>query len=147
MRHLLKDRFLIRAGLVALLSLFFLGGCSSPPDEQAINNHIDQIITGLNDKDTSDVLEPVSQDFQGSHNLTRDGARRMMALYFLRHKSIDIVLTRRENIIQGDRATTEGTAVLAGRSQLLPETGRLVRFTAQWLKTDGEWQLYQLEWQ
>ncbi|CAM3758873.1 hypothetical protein [Parendozoicomonas haliclonae] len=132
--------------LLCTVLLFLLSACSQIPDEEAINQQIDAIVSGLNEKDNGKVLERLSPDFQGSHNLDRQNARRLMAGYFLRHKNIDVVLTHRETTVQGSSAITQGAALLAGRDQLLPETGRVVQLTGYWEKNDDEWLLEKLEW-
>jgi len=136
--------------LVSIVLLLLQQGCGSPPAEQAIRDTIDKIEQGLEDKSSRAVSSHLSESFTIDQRTDKKGARAMLAGYFLRYKTIELVLTNLEvtvNERDPRRASSVSTAVLLGAQNQLPERGQVYKLTAQWQLQGSDWLLVELSWQ
>jgi len=139
--------------LLPLLSLLSLIGCSPPPDAQQISDHIHGIAENVENKNTNDILDRLSQTFSAKHLRTKKDTRRLLILSFLKYKRISILLTNVKISIDEiylDQATATfnviATSNTTGGTSLIPNEGQAYRFTTDWEKIDDEWYLQRAEW-
>jgi len=134
------------ASIVVLLSL---SGCDSPPAEQAIRDTIDKIEQGLEDKSSRAVSSHLAESFTIDQRSDKKAVRGMLAGYFLRYKTIELVLTNIEVTVNKNdpmRASSTATAALLGAKNRLPERGNVYKLTAQWQLQGADWLLVELSW-
>ncbi|MBU2709601.1 hypothetical protein [Zooshikella harenae] len=138
---------LIKA-LLALSISILLSACSSSPDEELIADAISDIQEGLETKNSKIVLNTLSDDFITNKNQDKTWVKRIMALYFLRHKSITILITQSDTQINKqhpNEANTEATVVLTGQAGWIPESGKIYHVIGRWKKNDDQWLLTYLD--
>ncbi|OUS04749.1 hypothetical protein A9Q81_05615 [Gammaproteobacteria bacterium 42_54_T18] len=148
-RHTIRSSL----SLLALLYLFSLIGCSTPPDAQQINDHIYDIAENIENKNTNDILDRLSHTFSAKHLRTKEDTQRLLMLSFLKYKRISVLLTNVKvsiNEIYLDQATATfnviATSNTTGGASLIPNEGQAYRFTTNWEKIDDEWYLQQAQW-
>lgn len=133
-----------------LLTLPALSCTMETGPEDAIRANIDAIQQAVEDKDTGEVLDFVTEQFLGNGRIDKRGLRGLMLAYYLRHKKINVVVTRMDievNPYDPYSAKMQGTVVLTGTDHLLPENGRLVNVSGEWQKYGDDWQLARLDWE
>jgi hypothetical protein len=135
------------------LQALWLTACGTPaPAEQAISQAIKNLAEGIEQRDSSAVVEHLHEDLQineSNHgSLDLDQARRIMTAAFFRHRNISVVLTNIQVIpdnIREDLASAHFNALVTGGSGgILPDRAQLYRVESQWLN-DGDWKLVSLQ--
>ncbi|WP_027707033.1 hypothetical protein [Zooshikella ganghwensis] len=138
---------LIKA-LLALTISILLSACSSSPDEEIIAEAINSIQEGLETKNSKLVLNTLSDDFVTNKNQDKTWAKRIMALYFFRHKNITILITKSDTEINKqhpNEADTEATVLVTGQAGWIPESGKIYQVKGRWKKVDDQWLLSYME--
>ena len=85
----------------------------------------------------------------GELNLDREGARKMLGVYFLRYHRIRVVVSQVEVTLdpyEPALAQAQATVALAGGERLLPNAGGLYQVESNWRNFDGDWQITRLQW-
>jgi len=130
-----------------LLGGLCLGSCSEKvPDETRIRQRIDAMSTATGKKDLSAVLEPVHESFLGNEHIRKINLRGLLVLHFQRHKNVHVFVNDVEVVLRGGTAEVTCNVLLAGRSSMLPEEGRVLRVTSQWQKIDDDWLVVSASW-
>jgi hypothetical protein len=76
-----------------LLATIFLAACgATTSDEQQVRALIDEVETAAEARDTSDVLEHVSDDFADSRGLDKTQLQDFLRGYFLAHPKLELVV-------------------------------------------------------
>jgi hypothetical protein len=76
-----------------LLATIFLAACgATTSDEQQVRALIDEVETAAEARDTSDVLEHVSDDFADSGGLDKTQLQDFLRGYFLAHPRLELVV-------------------------------------------------------
>jgi len=134
--------------LLALLVLaLFCSGCSEPiPDETRIRQRIDAMSTATGDKTLATVMEPIHEDFLGNQRIRKVNLKGLATMYFQRHKNVHVFVNDVEVVVQGEFAEVACNVILAGRNEMLPEQGRVLRVTSQWKKSDDDWFVVSASW-
>lgn len=126
-----------------------VAGCSTPPDEQRITDHIKAIAANINQKKVSATLENISENYSGKHMNTKKDVQRMLMLSFLKYKRISIILTNIQvtiDNIYSNQAEATFNAIATSGTGLIPNEGQAYRVTTQWEKVDDDWSLRQADW-
>lgn len=133
--------------LVALALCLALAGCAREPDEAALREAVSSLETAIEQRDASAVEDALTPDFIGPDGLDRDGARRLAALVFLRHREV-AVRPGPLTVEMGDgHARVDFSAVVTGGAgRALPEAARIYGVRTAWRVEDGEWRLVSAEW-
>ena len=136
----------IRAAFVAILIL--LAGCSEPDSpEQRIRQLIADGESAVEDRSLSDLRTLISEDYLDGNKRTRQDLTRVLAGYFLRHKSIHLLVQIHEILVEEpDRARAVIYVAMAGRplgdaSQLSLVHANLYRFELQLSEVEGDWRV------
>lgn len=139
-----------RCLVFCLLILPALSCTTQTGPEEAIRANINAVQQAVEDKDTGEVLDFVTEQFLGNGRIDKQGLRALMLAYYLRHKNINVVVTRMDiEVSPYDpySAKMQGAVVLTGTDHLLPENGRLVNVSGEWQKYGDDWLLARLDWQ
>ena len=132
--------FLVLAGL-------YLSGCSEPvPDETRIRQRIDAMSTATGEKALSAVMEPIHEDFLGNERIRKANLKGLVLLHFQRHRKVHVFVNDVDVLLKGEEAEVTCNVILAGRNELLPEQGRVLRVTSQWKKIDDDWFVVSASW-
>lgn len=118
--------------------------------EEAIRDNIATIQQAVEGKDTGEVLDFLTEQFLGNGQLDKQGLKRLMLGYYLRHRKINIVVTRMDiEVSPYDpySAKMQGVVVLTGTDRLLPQDGRIVNVSGEWQKYGDDWLLARLNWE
>jgi hypothetical protein len=75
-----------------LLATIFLAACGATSDEQQVRALIDEVEIAAEARDTSDVLEHVSDDFADSGGLDKTQLQDFLRGYFLAHPRLELVV-------------------------------------------------------
>ncbi|QFU76615.1 hypothetical protein EY643_13650 [Halioglobus maricola] len=141
--------------LACLFLLGSLAGCSEPvgPETQ-IRANIMAMESALSERSPGDFLEHLAESFtggkQGSGDVTRDDAKRMLGVYFLRYRNVDILVSQVDveiDAYEDALATSSAMVALAGGRGLIPDSARLYQVTGRWQNFDGDWKLTRLSWE
>ena len=141
----------MRHGLLISLTiigiLLSVGACSRTPAEQAIREAIEAMEQGLQERKPRAVMAHVSRDFQDREGRDTQMLRRFLAAQFLRHQSIQVVLSNLDIEVLGDSAGVNTQATLLGGSGLLPQHAQSYFVTMEWRQQGSDWLLYRLDWE
>lgn len=135
--------------LPLLASVLLLCGCRDEP-LAALESAADQLQANLDDKATVSALEQLHLQFHARDNLDRDWAARTMALLFLRHRQVEVVVMARHcelDSTYSERGHCRAQVALAGAENLLPDSARLYSVRSEWWLEGGDWQLARLDWE
>ena len=135
-------------GLLCVVSIFVTAACARDPSEQALRDTLDALQTAGEERDASDFMAHVAEDFVGnSSEYDRAGLERLLRMVSLRHQSIRVVKSGIEIEMHGDRAIVRMRILVAGGSGgLIPESGQLFETESAWRFIDGEWMLGSASW-
>jgi hypothetical protein len=136
------------ARLFCVVAVLALVACLRNPSEQALRDTLDALQTAGEERDVSDFMAHVAEDFVGnSSEYDRVGLERLLRMVSLRHQSIRVVKSGIEIEIHGDRAVVRMRILVAGGSGgLIPESGQLFETESAWRFVDGEWMLGSASW-
>ena len=130
--------------------LLLLTACSDTPPVEAINARMDQIQISIEEKNTSAIMDALFDNFRGNESLDKANLRKLLTLHFLRHKNINVVVTRMD--VEYDQrfphqANMNGVVAVTGAENLLPQDGNIFGISGEWRLYDGEWYLTRLDWE
>lgn len=124
-----------------------LAACSRPPPEQALRDTMQSLQLTMEQRDASQVENYLADDFVGPGGMDRDGARRLAALTFLRHRDVGVTLGPLDVSVLQEHATVRFTAALTGGSgRALPDAARLYQVETGWRLEGGDWRLTSARW-
>lgn len=137
----------------ALLGLLAWGalalGCSGPSgEEERLQATLDTLAGAVENRDASDIVANLAEDFDGPGGMNRERARAFAGVMMARYSELGVTWTLQEMDIQGDRATTRLTAMLTGKA-LVPGfegRGRLMNVDLGWRMEGGEWRVVSARW-
>ena len=141
--------------IAILVVTLLLGSCAEPvgPETQ-IRAHIMAMETALAERSNSDFMQHLSASFSGGQSgqegFDREGAQKMLALYFLRYRNIEILVSQVDveiDLYEPALARATASVALAGGAHLIPDSAGLYRVETQWQAFDGEWKLTHLSWE
>lgn len=129
------------------LSTLLWFGCSKPlPDEVRIRQYIEQMSVATRDKDLSGVMAPIHENFLGNERIRKANLKGLVLIHFQRHKNVHVFVHDVEIAVSGLNAVVTCNVILAGRNELLPEQGRVLKLTSQWQKMDDDWLVVSASW-
>ncbi len=139
---------MIRLVIISFLLLF--AACSKTPPVEAIHARLDAIQIAIEEKNNSAVMKHVLDSFRGNESLDKGNLRKLLAVHFIRHQNIHIVVTRMD--VEHDpkfpyHASMKGIVAVTGAENILPQDGRLFKVSGQWELHDGDWLLAKLDWE
>lgn len=136
--------------LIFLLCFFsLLSSCSEIPAETAIEKQIEKIQTAIENKHSQRVLETLSESFKSDQGMDRNGVKRLLLGYFLRHKNIKIFMTNNNilyDLAYPQRATSESTVTVTGAESFLPNQSGIYKVKVDWALEEGEWLVSRVSW-
>ena len=139
------------SGIILLaLSLLFLFSCSKPPAEQAIRETIAQIEQAVEDKNARSVVRHLTTDFIANDHMDRKQLRQYLAMHFLGQNNIRVIITNLDIQHTDDNpyyANMQAVAAVTGAENLIPDEGRVMNISADWMYVDGNWLISQVHWQ
>ena len=128
--------------------LLLLSGCGEPDSPE---NRIRQLIadgeSAVEARSLADVRTLISEKYLDDKKRSRRDLSRLLAGYFLRHKSIHLLVQINEILVEEpDRARAVIYVAMAGRplddvSQLPLVHADLYRFELEFLVVEGEWRV------
>jgi hypothetical protein len=141
--------------VAALVLVLLLGACSEPVGPEAlIRANIMAMEEALAERNNGDFMDVLAASFSGGRvgeeTLDRDAAQRMLAVYFLRYRNIEVLVSQVDvevDLYEPALATSTARVALAGGERLLPESAGLYTVHGQWQNFDGEWKLTRLTWE
>lgn len=137
---------MVRA-LVLTVAWLLLAGCTRTPPEQALRETMQSLQLAMEQRDASAVEDHLGDDFVGPGGMDRDGARRLAAITFLRHRDVGVTLGPLDVSVLQEHATVRFTAALTGGSgRALPDAARLYQVETGWRLEDGDWRLTSARW-
>ena len=138
--------FRTRTALLALLLV--LAGCTEPDSpEQRIRQLIAEGELAVEARSLADVRTLISENYLDGGKRTRRDLTRLLAGYFLRHKSIHLLVQINEILVEEPgRARAVVYVAMAGRplddvSQLSLVRADLYRFELELSEVEGEWRV------
>lgn len=125
-----------------------LAACARDPSEQALRDTLDALQAAGEERDVSDFMGHVAEDFVGNRSdYDRAGLERLMRMVALRHQRIGVVKSGIEIEMHGERAVVQMRILVTGGSGgLIPESGQLFDTESAWRFVDGEWMLGSATW-
>ena len=108
----------------------------------------------LAERDNGAFMDHLAASFSGGRageeNLDRDAAQRLLVLYFLRYRNIELLVSQVDvavDLYEPALAASSARVALAGGAQRLPDSAGLYRVEGQWQNFDGRWKLTRLTWE
>jgi hypothetical protein len=141
--------------LTVLGITLLLGACSEPVGPEAlIRANIMAMEEALAERNNGDFIDKLAASFSGGRageeTLDRDAAQKMLAVYFLRYRNIEILVSQVDvaiDLYEPALATSTARVALAGGEHLLPASAGLYTVHGQWQNFDGQWKLTRLTWE
>ena len=137
--------------LLALPLLILLSACSKhPPAEVAIAENIEAIQSAIEDKNRSDVMLFLTDNFTANGYLNKEELGKMLLLQFLAHNKISVTVVSSDIQIEPghtDLAQAKLAVIVTGATRLIPDDGRIYQVTSSWQLNDGDWLLDRLNWE
>ena len=132
---------------MALLVAALAAGCARTPPEQALREAFAGLQAAVEEGDAAGVAALLSDDFIGSGGLDRDGARRLSALHFMRHREVGVLPGPLDIALQGDHARVRfGVVLSGGAGRLLPDSAQAWDVDTGWRLVDGDWRMTSADW-
>ncbi len=137
-----------RGGAVGLAMLLVaLAACGRSDPEQALRASLADLQQAVEGRDAGRIANHLAEDFIGPGGMDRDGARRMAALHFLRHRQVGVHAPGPVAIsLQDAHARVTFTAALTGGERFLPDTGQIYRIESGWRREGADWRMTSIEW-
>ncbi len=135
--------------LLPLLALAVLCACTPSPPEQVIRQALQRAEAAIEERDAGDAVAVLAEHFDGGGYYGKQDIRRMLALQFLQHQRIEVLLGNVDIELvepQRQQAIMTATAVATGGVGLLPDDGRIWRLEGRWELIEGDWLLTRLSW-
>ncbi|QYZ67499.1 MAG: hypothetical protein OI74_07125 [Gammaproteobacteria bacterium (ex Lamellibrachia satsuma)] len=142
--------------LPLLWVLILLAGCSDPPylsPEDQVRQFVARGEVAVEGRDLSDAAALISEQYSDGIRRTRHEIRRLLAGYFLRHKSIHVVYRIDQvELLEDAQAQVVLFAGIAGTAPVGSEAlsqwrGELLRIELLVaLESDEEWRLQSAKW-
>jgi hypothetical protein len=85
-------KFSFNASPILLATIFLVACGATTSDEQQVRALIDEVETAAETRDTSDVLEHVSDDYADSGGLDKTQLQDFLRGYFLAHPKLELVV-------------------------------------------------------
>lgn len=139
----------VRFFALGLLALILLG-CSRPSPDEQLNRSLTELQEAIEARTSERVLKLLHPEFNAHQPYDRDWARRTMALLFLQHQRIQVLVlnqTTQIDPIYSGQARTEAQVTLSGAERFIPDSTRYYRITLDWLEDDGDWRVHRLSWE
>lgn len=143
-------------GVVAVGAYLVLRPSAPRTPEARIRAALDRAARAAEERRADEVVELLSPRFQGEaagERLSRDDARRLVALELLRGRWVSATITGAEVSVDGRRARASVHAVLSraadrekGLRSLLPGEASAHRFRLDLEEEDGEWRVVSAGW-
>lgn len=136
--------------VLTTIFISFVSACNKSPPEEEIRENIKLAQTAIENKEASDVLIHVAQDFLGNDSVDRNELRRMLAFQFLQHQNINVILTSLDIELDAgysDRANMRANVLVTGASRWIPEDGRALNISGVWKLLDDDWKLQVVHWE
>ncbi|MCW8826032.1 MAG: hypothetical protein OQK78_06375 [Gammaproteobacteria bacterium] len=141
----------MRIKIVTLLLVLLFAACSdAPPAEVAIARNIEAIQNAIEEKNRSDVMEHIAEDFTTGSYLNREELGKMLVLQFLAHNKITVTIVKSDIQLEPghtDIANALLSVIVTGATRLIPNDGRIYQVSARWQQNNGEWMLNRLSWE
>lgn len=129
------------------LSLLVLAACSRSDPEAALREAVASLQSALEQRDAAAMQQHLADDFIGNDGLDRDGARRLAAVYLLRHRDVGVTTGPLDVDMAQAHATVRFTAMLRGGSgRALPDAAQVYEVETGWRFDDGRWKLSSAHW-
>jgi hypothetical protein len=135
---------------VFVVAALLAAACTRTPDEQRIRETIAQMQKAVEDGAPRDFMRHVSTDFTGNQGtVDHAGLANVLRVEVLRSADQDVLLGPIEVELQGDRATANVTATLAGRGtgSVVPERASVFSIKSSWRKEGADWRCYNAVWE
>jgi ketosteroid isomerase-like protein len=130
-----------------LIAVALIASCTRTPPEQALREAVAGLQASVETRDASALQDYLAEDFIGPEGMDRAGARRMAALYLMRHDRVGVTMGPLDVSLQEQHATVRFTAALTGGGdRFLPDSGRVYAVQTGWRLEDGEWRLTSATW-
>lgn len=136
-------------GVLGLLIWFGMVSCTETPAEEAIRANIKSMQQAAEDKSPRKAVEFLADNFTGNQGIDKTGLRRLMAVIFLKHQNINVVISRLDiEVNQQDpySAGMSAVVIVSGAQNILPQDGRIYQITGEWQYIDGDWMLVHALW-
>lgn len=127
--------------------LVLLAGCDRPDAETRLRDTIAAMQAAVEGRDVDAVIEPVHQDFVGSHGLDRARLQQLLRLQVLRNRAIGVTLGPLDVAIDGEQAEARFVALTTGGAGgLIPQRARGWRVVTRWRLEGDDWRLLEADW-
>lgn len=141
--------------LAALLATALLAACHEPVGSEAlIRANIITMEEALRERSNSAFMDNLAANFSGGpvdeESLDREAAQKLLAVYFLRYRNIEILVSQVDvtvDLYEPNLAISSARVALAGGERLLPDSAGLYAVQGQWQNFDGQWKLTRLTWE
>jgi ketosteroid isomerase-like protein len=144
----IRCRFAPWLAALAVAIVMALGACARTPPEQALRESLAGLFEAVEARDAAALRAYLAEDFIGPDGLDREGARRMAAMYLMRHDGVGVTTGPLDLQLHGEHAQVGFSAVLAGRTSagFLPDSARGWQVDTGWRLVDGTWRMTSADW-
>lgn len=134
--------------VVALLAMLLAmsAGCARTPPEEALRSAVAGLHEAIEARDPAAVRDVLAEDFVGNDGLDREGARRMAALYLMRHGGIGATPGPLDIEMRGEHATVRFSVALTAGTRMLPDSVRAYEVETGWRLDRGDWRMTSARW-
>ena len=137
----------VKAACLALL-LVLATACTRTPPEQALRETIAGMEAAAEARDAAAIAEVLAEDFDGPGGMDRERFRRYLAVLWLQHQDVGVVLGPISIELQeGHAQASFSAAVRGGQGRLFAGTAQAYQVKTAWRMQDGDWRLISASWE
>lgn len=132
---------------VLCISTAALSGCRHTPDEEQVRQAIASMARAAEAGETSDVVKPLSEDFDGNAgDLDKRSLTNMFRLITLRGDHVGVTTGPISIEHRGDRMVATLAITLSSGGHVLPDQLGVYQVESAWRRDDGQWHCYSASW-
>lgn len=142
-----KTNYVLR--IVLIVWCGFLVACSKTPDQEQIQQNLNEMIAAVEDKKFTGVASHLHKDFMANRSMDTKQVKQMLQALSFQHNFIGITVMSSKTTLDPvftDKAETVMSLIVTGSSRYLPNDGSVRVVELNWLKEGSDWQIRSASW-
>jgi len=138
-----------RPVIAVIACALLLTACEKSSDAEQIAQNIAEMQEAVEEGSFFAIRKHLAENFVANNELDAEEVKRMLQVYSLQHRKIDVTLVDSETQVDetlGYRAESQLSVIVTGSSGLIPSDGSIRRVDVLWEKHGGDWLVMRADW-